>query len=43
MRNFLELLNPMFSTNIRVFDSDDEAEAWEWVGAQQALLAGKGE
>jgi hypothetical protein len=41
MRNFLELLNPMFSANIRVFDADDEAEAWEWVGAQQALLPGK--
>jgi len=38
MRNFLELLNPLFSTKIRVFDISDEAEAWEWVGAQQALL-----
>jgi len=38
MRNFLELLNPLFSTKIRVFDANDEAEAWEWVGAQQALL-----
>jgi hypothetical protein len=41
MRNFLELINPMISPNIRVFDAEDEAEAWEWVGAQQALLPGK--
>jgi hypothetical protein len=38
MRNFLELVNPWFSTKIRVFDASDEAAAWEWVGAQQALL-----
>ena len=43
MRNFLELINPMFSPDVRVFDLEDEAEAWEWVGAQQALLAGKSE
>ena len=41
MRNFLELLAPMFSTQIRVFEPSDEAAAWEWVGAQQALLAEK--
>lgn len=41
MRNFLELLAPLFSTQIRVFDKSDEAAAWEWVGAQQALLAEK--
>ena len=43
MRNLLELINPMISPNIRVFDKKDEAEAWGWVGAQQALLAGKSE
>lgn len=41
MRNFLELLSPLFSTKIRVFESSEEAAAWEWVGAQQALLAEK--
>lgn len=43
MRNFLELVNPVFSPTIRVFDVEEEADAWDWVGAQQALLAGKGE
>jgi hypothetical protein len=43
MRNLLELVNPLVGPTVRVFDADDEAEAWEWVGAQQALLAGKGE
>jgi len=38
MRNFLELIDPLISPKIRVFDAADEAEAWEWVGAQQALL-----
>ena len=38
MRNFLELIDPLFSTNTRVFDADDEEAAWEWVGASQALL-----
>jgi SpoIIAA-like len=41
MRNFLELLSPLFSAKIRVFDASDEAAAWEWVGAQQALLVEK--
>ena len=41
MRNFLELINPMFSANVRVFEIEEEAEAWEWVGTQQALLPGK--
>lgn len=41
MRNFLELLSPLFSTKIRVFEASEEAAAWEWVGAQQALLAEK--
>lgn len=39
MRNLLELVDPLISTQIKVFDSDDEQSAWEWVGAQQALLA----
>ncbi|MGD9561058.1 MAG: STAS/SEC14 domain-containing protein [Pyrinomonadaceae bacterium] len=41
MRNLLELASPLFSTQIRVFETSDEASAWEWVGAQQALLAEK--
>jgi hypothetical protein len=41
MRNLLELFYPWTSVNLRVFDKDEEAEAWDWVGAQQALLAGK--
>jgi hypothetical protein len=41
MRNLLELVNPIVGPSVRVFDAEDEADAWEWVGAQQALLAGK--
>lgn len=41
MRNLLELFYPWTGVKLRVFDKDDEAGAWEWVGAQQALLAGK--
>lgn len=41
MRNLLELVSPMFSTKIRVFDASEEQAAWEWVGAEQALIAGK--
>jgi hypothetical protein len=41
MRNLLELFYPLTSVKLRVFDKDEEAAAWEWVGAQQALLAGK--
>jgi len=37
----LELFYPLTSVKLRVFDKDEEAAAWEWVGAQQALLAGK--
>ena len=33
LRNFLELINPMFNTEIRVFDVDKETDAWEWLGA----------
>jgi hypothetical protein len=38
MRNFLELVSPLLSMKVRVFDESEEAAAWEWVGAQQALL-----
>lgn len=38
MRNLLELLDPLFKTELRVFDLSEEEAAWEWVGAQQALL-----
>ena len=41
MRNLLELFYPLTSVKLRVFDKDEEAEAWDWFGAQQALLAGK--
>jgi hypothetical protein len=41
MRNMMELLAPLFSTQIRFFDLEEEHAAWEWVGAEQALLAGK--
>jgi hypothetical protein len=41
MRNLLELISPMFSAQVRVFDASEEQAAWEWVGAEQALLAGK--
>ena len=39
MRNFLELINPAFKLKIRVFDTENEHDAWEWVGASQTLLA----
>ena len=41
MRNFVELVSGLFSTEIRFFDPEEEHAAWEWVGAEQALLAGK--
>ena len=41
MRNLLELFYPWTSVKLRVFDMNEEADAWEWVGTQQALLAGK--
>lgn len=41
MRNLMELIAPLFSTQIRFFDPEEEHSAWEWVGAEQALLAGK--
>ena len=41
MRNLLELVSPLFSVQVRVFEPSEEAAAWEWVGAQQALLAEK--
>ena len=36
LRNFLELIRPMFSTEIRVFDVSNEGDAWEWVEAKPA-------
>jgi len=41
VRNLLELISPVFSVEIRVFDASEEEAAWEWVGARQALLAEK--
>lgn len=41
MRNLVELVSGLFSTKIRFFDAEEEHAAWEWVGAEQALLAGK--
>jgi len=38
MRNFLELVSSVIPTEVRVFDADEEAAAWKWIGAQQALL-----
>ncbi|HUR96878.1 MAG TPA: STAS/SEC14 domain-containing protein [Pyrinomonadaceae bacterium] len=38
MRNLLELAGSVVSTEIRAFDLSEEAAAWEWIGAQQALL-----
>ena len=39
MRNFLELVSGLFSAQFRFFDTEEERAAWEWVGAEQALLA----
>lgn len=39
MRNFVELINGLIDTEIRTFEASEEAAAWEWVGASQALLA----
>jgi len=41
MRNFFELVSGLFSAQVRFFDPEEEHAAWEWVGAEQALLAGK--
>jgi hypothetical protein len=38
MRNLLELAGTVVTTEIRTFDESEEAAAWEWIGAQQALL-----
>ena len=38
MRNLIELFGSVLSTEIRTFEADEEAAAWEWIGAQQALL-----
>lgn len=40
MRNFLELFSGLFPAQFRFFDAEEEHAAWEWVGAEQALLAG---
>jgi len=40
MRNLLELVSPLTKIQVRVFDKEEEAAAWEWVGAQQAFMAG---
>src|SRR4051812_1867980 len=40
MRNLLELVSPLTKIHVRVFDKEEEAAAWEWVGAQQAFMAG---
>jgi len=39
MRNFIELFSPVTGIKVKVFDESEEPAAWEWVGAQQALLA----
>jgi len=41
MRNFLELVSPIFGMKVKVFEASEEHAAWEWVGAEQALLAEK--
>ena len=38
MRNLIELVGGLFSVKIRTFDPAEEDQAWEWVGARQALL-----
>lgn len=38
MRNLLELIDPLFSVNIKIFEPGEEEAAWNWVGANQALL-----
>ncbi len=43
MRNLMELISPLFTMETRVFDEAEEAAAWDWVGAQQVLLAGSSE
>jgi hypothetical protein len=43
MRNLLELANPLIGPEIRIFDPEDEQSAWQWIGAQPALLPASGE
>lgn len=38
LRNLIELMDPLFGVEIKVFDASDESAAWEWVGSSQALL-----
>lgn len=42
MRNFLELVDPLINTEIRLFDPSEEKAAWEWVGASETGTADKG-
>ncbi len=37
LENVIEFLNPLFSTDIRHFDLDDEHEAWRWLEEVPAL------
>ena len=39
LRNLLELIDPLFSVDIKIFEPGEEQAAWDWVGANQALLA----
>lgn len=41
LRNLIELGWGLLPKDVTVFDHHEEAAAWEWLGAQQALLAGK--
>jgi len=34
LRNFLELIDPMFNVEIRVYDAAEENAAWDWLGAR---------
>jgi hypothetical protein len=38
IRNWIELVNPLFKVDARIFDVAEENAAWEWVGATPALL-----
>ena len=38
MRNLAELFGAVVGPEVRVFDESEEDDAWEWVGARQALL-----
>lgn len=38
IRNWIELVNPLFKVDARIFDASEEKAAWDWVGAAPALL-----